>query len=207
MSPKVNLKHKEERKNQILNAAFSCFNTLGYQQTTMRDICKEAGLSTGAVYSYFSSKKDIVHALAVFGESKNEEFFNEMDDNLNPFEKIKSAVVGYMRIFDQKEALPSLKVDQHLKAAALQDKDIFVLVQKSLEKRLQSIEKLLSDAKSQKLINDSIDIEITAQILISILAGSITQKLFNPKMDMESHGKGVEVWIENALKKKGIVKI
>ena len=62
MTPKVSEQHVEARRKQILDAAFACFAREGFHQTTMQEICREAGLSPGAVYSYFNSKEEIIEA-------------------------------------------------------------------------------------------------------------------------------------------------
>ena len=50
---------KNERIEQILKAARTLFVKKGYMGATMRDIAKEAKLSTGAIYVYFSGKDEI----------------------------------------------------------------------------------------------------------------------------------------------------
>jgi TetR/AcrR family transcriptional repressor of uid operon len=61
--PKVSSRYLEERKNEIVDAAEACFLRRGFHQCTMQDICKECGLSPGAVYRYFRSKSDIIAAV------------------------------------------------------------------------------------------------------------------------------------------------
>lgn len=63
MSPKVSDAHKENRREQILEAAGRCFARKGYTETTMQEIFREAELSAGAVYNYFPSKLEIYMAL------------------------------------------------------------------------------------------------------------------------------------------------
>jgi AcrR family transcriptional regulator len=53
----------EERKAQIFQAALVCFSRKGYYQTTMDDIVAESGLSKGALYWYFKSKKELFLSL------------------------------------------------------------------------------------------------------------------------------------------------
>ena len=55
--PKVSDAHVEARRQQILEAASACFARQGFHQTSVQDICKEAGLSAGAVYRYFPGKE------------------------------------------------------------------------------------------------------------------------------------------------------
>ena len=54
----------QSRRAEILDAATTCFVGRGLHRTTMREIIAQAGLSAGAVYSYFESKEAIIEALA-----------------------------------------------------------------------------------------------------------------------------------------------
>lgn len=50
---------RKERKEEILQAALKCFSEKGYHDTGMDNIIREFGLSKGAIYWYFKSKRDI----------------------------------------------------------------------------------------------------------------------------------------------------
>ena len=60
--PKITDARRAERREQILNAAWSCFQREGLHATTMDDIITASGLSAGAVYSYFPSKEALIVA-------------------------------------------------------------------------------------------------------------------------------------------------
>ncbi len=60
--PKISDMRRAERREQILNAAWSCFQREGLHATTMDDIIAASGLSAGAVYSYFPSKDALILA-------------------------------------------------------------------------------------------------------------------------------------------------
>ncbi|WP_194915482.1 TetR/AcrR family transcriptional regulator [Catenulispora rubra] len=62
--PKVSEEHAAARREQILSAAQRCFARKGFHATSMNDVFAEAGLSAGAVYSYFRSKDEIIVAMA-----------------------------------------------------------------------------------------------------------------------------------------------
>jgi AcrR family transcriptional regulator len=64
MTPKPDV--SAERKQQIWQAALACFGRKGYHLTTMDDIVAESGLSKGALYWYFKSKKELF--LSLFDE-------------------------------------------------------------------------------------------------------------------------------------------
>jgi len=52
----------EDTRTRILNAALGLFRRKGFEQTTMREIAKEAGVSLGNAYYYFESKEALVMA-------------------------------------------------------------------------------------------------------------------------------------------------
>lgn len=58
-------KHRspDERWDQILSAARTCFLRQGYFATKMDEIARESGLSKGGIYFHFESKRDIFLAL------------------------------------------------------------------------------------------------------------------------------------------------
>ena len=62
--PKVSQQYRDARRDQILAAARRCFLRDGFHATSMHDLFAEAGLSSGAVYSYFASKDDMILAIA-----------------------------------------------------------------------------------------------------------------------------------------------
>ena len=64
MVPKVSPEYRDERRAHILAAARRCFARDGFHQTSMQDLVREAGMSSGAVYRYFASKDAVIAAIA-----------------------------------------------------------------------------------------------------------------------------------------------
>lgn len=62
--PKVTDEYRDARRAQVLEAARRCFVRNGYHATSMADVCRAAGVSSGVVYLYFASKDDIIATLA-----------------------------------------------------------------------------------------------------------------------------------------------
>src|SRR6185312_7289047 len=62
--PKRSQEYRDARREQILSAAKRCFVRNGFHETSMQDLFAEAGLSAGAVYSYFASKDEVILAIA-----------------------------------------------------------------------------------------------------------------------------------------------
>ena len=58
--PRLTEATKAARRAQIIEAAVACFLERGYTNTSMSDIIKASGLSSGSIYSHFSGKEDIL---------------------------------------------------------------------------------------------------------------------------------------------------
>ena len=58
--PRLTDATKAARRAQIIEAAVSCFLEKGYTNTSMSDIIKASGLSSGSIYSHFAGKEDIL---------------------------------------------------------------------------------------------------------------------------------------------------
>ena len=50
----------EETRGKILEAALALFREHGFDETTMRDVAKRAGVSLGNAYYYFASKENLL---------------------------------------------------------------------------------------------------------------------------------------------------
>jgi len=61
--PKVNAAYEQARRQHIVEAAARCFTRSGYDATTVEDVCHEAGLSKGGLYTYFKSKEQLFAAV------------------------------------------------------------------------------------------------------------------------------------------------
>ena len=61
--PRLTDQQQDERRSQILAAAYRCFTRDGFHRSSMQAICKEAGISPGGLYLYFPSKQALIGAM------------------------------------------------------------------------------------------------------------------------------------------------
>ncbi|MDG1751963.1 MAG: TetR/AcrR family transcriptional regulator [Thalassotalea sp.] len=66
------------KRELILVTAKSLFIEKGFRGTTIAGIAEEAGIAKGSVYSYFTSKLDIVKALFVQADEKSQQAVNNL---------------------------------------------------------------------------------------------------------------------------------
>lgn len=62
--PKLSQTAQAQRRARILDAAERCFVRSGFHGATMQDICRQAGVSAGALYLYFRSKEELIEGLS-----------------------------------------------------------------------------------------------------------------------------------------------
>ena len=75
-------KSKEERREQILTAAFSAFVDRGYNNTTVDYIAEKSGLSKGAIYHHYENKKNIFLSLISHWETYSfPDFYDKKSEN------------------------------------------------------------------------------------------------------------------------------
>ncbi|MBW1988939.1 MAG: TetR/AcrR family transcriptional regulator [Deltaproteobacteria bacterium] len=56
----------EQYREELLEKCFHLFSEKGFSKVTMREIAKEAGISTGAMYHYFPSKHAILEQMFLY---------------------------------------------------------------------------------------------------------------------------------------------
>jgi len=73
--PKLAPRTQHARREHILDAAERCFINKGFHHATMDDICREAHVSPGALYTYFVSKEALIIGLC---EREKDRFGKEL---------------------------------------------------------------------------------------------------------------------------------
>jgi AcrR family transcriptional regulator len=80
---------------RILDAALDLFRRQGFEQTTMRGIAAEAGVSLGSAYYYFESKEDLVMA---FYERAIEAMTPRMEEALSRKDSFQGRIAALMTV-------------------------------------------------------------------------------------------------------------
>lgn len=100
-----------ETREKLLQTALELYTVKGYHSTTVDEIAKNAGLSTGIAYRYFKNKKDLLLAAISFGFTRIKElagvqetdlFGTDLEHTLTAFEKIH---IDYFAFHEELEGL------------------------------------------------------------------------------------------------------
>ena len=71
-------KLKEDIKQKIIEVGKLRFRREGYENTSMKDIASDAGISTGNIYRYFLTKKHLLNEILKEIEDEIQEFFEKI---------------------------------------------------------------------------------------------------------------------------------
>jgi len=92
----------EERRGQIVRAAVKLFSEQGYYTTTIQQIARQAGISTGLVYQYFRDKDDLLLlALMQVLESYEQEIPRSLEAIEHPVARLCTALGTYCAVVDR----------------------------------------------------------------------------------------------------------
>ena len=93
-------REKEQRRNDIIDAAERVFFDKGRHAATMDDVAEEAELSKGTLYLYFKSKEELYLAINLRGLNILAQMFQEAaDKNKTGLEKVKAIGEAYYQFY------------------------------------------------------------------------------------------------------------
>lgn len=177
--PKIDTDAQAARREHILDAAEQCFAERGFHSSSMHDICRAAAVSPGALYTYFSSKEQLIAGICDREKSK-------LVDGLAAVAQAEDfmaalAALGDTYCVEQPQAKMRLHVEMN--AEALRNPAIGEIVRSVDAFVLHSFERLLIAAKDEGRINPSVDTKALAQVLTLIGDGLCLQRAMNQDFD------------------------
>lgn len=177
--PKVTDEYRDARRTHILDAARQCFLRDGFHATSMTDVCREAEVSSGVVYLYFSGKNEIIAAIAAQNLSRISQVAADLAQRHGNrgAGAVLAELLGYIRTEHERNGLASIALltwSESLRNAALAEslRNAFTEVRRSLTTLLREQE------RSGGL--GPLSSEATASIMISVLVGYVTQLATQP---------------------------
>lgn len=171
MSPKVSDDYKREKKQELLEAAKLVFIRKGYIKTTMQDIMNEAGVSRGALYSYFNNIQHIFEELLKSEDEIDINLF-ETDDQSCFWKQLTSWVqLQQKNIKSIHQSLLHCKIEFFLIKYHRAYKTSNPYLIERYEKLVDSIKKFIEAGITRKEIKPCMPSESIALYLISFLDG------------------------------------
>ncbi|PKL38914.1 MAG: hypothetical protein CVV44_08575 [Spirochaetae bacterium HGW-Spirochaetae-1] len=105
------LKLAEDKRLFILNAAAEIFARDGYHQAGISEICKNAGISNGALYKYFSNKEALFLTILDFGIDMVRGLYRQFPATGSVPETLNKIFTGIRTMAQQKGFVISIYLD------------------------------------------------------------------------------------------------
>lgn len=188
---------------QILNAAKNLFTNYGFKKVSMDEIASEAGVSKKTVYTYFSSKEELLkycikeelqnmRKIIENVESKKLDFMETVHQVIYNLLKYKKNCKFLKMLFKESEILKNEQLKDNLKIV---DKEIQNYIRKQLELAIQ---------------NDKIEvqnIDITTFLIYKMyIALMIDWNEDYKKLDEKEIADNILHFLVNGLKRKEVEK-
>lgn len=198
-------KEKEVRKQELVEVALRLFSMQGYEKTTVSEIAKASGVAKGLVYYYFSSKEEILEAVANYVCSRHVDRLHKKleSSRFDFFERLLLLMEAYYDIHPYTKSKSVLGWHQNTVFA-----DVFHRIY------LKRIDEILSDIVTQGETEGYITLEYPKLMIVMTLEGIfglgryegvkksevlllIEQSLNLPKHSLFNKGKQLLTHFEN----------
>ena len=165
--------NKKQKKESLLNTAFSLFTSKGFQKTSISDIVNSAGVAKGTFYLYFSDKYDLRNKLIAHKAATLflDAYHSVCEAQIADFEEQILHIVDYIILKLQEDRSLLGFISKHLVAGNDEKEESVYLV----------YQQLLHDSGYQFR-----DPEIMIYLLIELVGGAIYNPLlYNQPASLE----------------------
>jgi len=190
----------ELRRNQLTRAAYKVVSRKGYYNFTVRDIAKEAGLSTGLVHYYFKNKDDLlVSVLRVMNESLSSYLAKALEKIDDPEEKIIIFMDEAFHLVEREKEYFHVLIDfwtqinhnERMRKANI----------KLYQSYRAECAKIIQEGIDKNVFKD-VDVQYTATMIVAFVQGLIIQYIIdNEAFDYTEYTKKIKLQIVDNLMK------
>ena len=172
-TPKINQKRQSTlvRREQIIHASRRLIMKYGSEHVTVRRIAAEIGISEGALYRHFRSKKEVLLFLIRHIEENLIGDFPKRPPTKNILGTLEDTLRNHLSSMEQRKGMSFLVIAEII---SLGDKDLNKRVLEVLSKYISAIKKLLLEGIKSGEIRKEIDPDMVATSFFGTLQGIIT---------------------------------
>lgn len=182
-----------ETKTRVLASAKNLFITKGFDNVTMDEIAKIAGVSTPSVYSFFKSKQGVIRS--IMDEALEKEKFEELVQKVTQIKTLKgrleiSAQISRKLYDAEKEQINSFR------SASVLGPEFKAIEKEREERRYQRQEKTLKEVANEESLAEGINLKKARDILWAFTGRDIYRLLV---IDKEWTSDEYEKWLAHSL--------
>lgn len=180
--PRLKPDTQRARREHILDAALRCFARGGFHATTMQTICREAGVSPGALYVYFDSKEALIAGLCERDRAEFAERFAQLANAPDFLEAL--AAIGEHYFIDESAEKQRFVVEMGIEATRNpRIAEIFMSVDKFCNDSFEALFRRLQD---EGRIAPRVDIPTLVKVFNVFGDGMFWRRAIDPAADMRA---------------------
>lgn len=171
MTPKVSEEYKKKRKQELVEVAREVFVQKGFIRTTMQDIMDRAGISRGALYSYFNNIEHVFLEVLKYDDQKDIQNFMPSGEGSN-WLQIRQWIEEQRTYIERiEQTLLLAKAEFFLSSNYANDKEHFPYIFERYIRLIEVIENVINVGENRGEFNPQQPSHTIARYIISFLNG------------------------------------
>jgi AcrR family transcriptional regulator len=159
------------RRAQITEAAGKLISKHGSENLTVRGIAAEVGISEADIYRHFRSKKDVLMLLADHvGETLVSDIDDAVFEKANAITALETALSKHVSAIERRRGISFQVISEII---SLGDKELNERACEALNKYVERLEHILTQALNQGTLKEGIDVGSTARLISAVIQGLV----------------------------------
>jgi AcrR family transcriptional regulator len=160
------------RQKEIVSAARKLIVKYGSEHVTVRKVAQEIGVTEGAIYKHFKSKRDVLSFLVDDIEGTLiGDIDTNISDELNTFQILENVLIEHVSSIEQRRGVTFQVIAEIISLGDKKlNKKIFVVINKYVDR----IKQLLTDGIKSGVVKADVDPQAAAYLFFSIIQGLVS---------------------------------
>ncbi len=185
--PKLKPEEVANRRQEIIDAARTCFLRSGFHQTTTDEICHEASITPGGLYHYFGSKEEIISAVIEDAARSSVARLTLMTESAGDVRSAFREVASFvLETFRDPNVDNVTRFDIETWAETLRNEKLAAITKESWGLRQKWVESLIARGKEEGMYGPEVDPKAFSDLLLAIMVGlRLGKLLWRDNFDLE----------------------
>jgi AcrR family transcriptional regulator len=192
-------KHRA-RRTHIIESAMVLFASKGFADTTTSDICRAAGISTGALFHYFPSKQAVFYGIWELDRTEWDEVFTAAEANPDPWAALM-AIVDKLAADAAEPIMAGLLLE--VIAQAHRDIEFAAGLAENDRRQISGVAELIRRLREADLADPGLSDEEAARWVLTLADSFLGRGYPEPDRDLDAAVDTVKELIARVLRRAG----
>jgi AcrR family transcriptional regulator len=159
------------RQKEIVSAARKLIVKYGSEHVTVRRMAQEIGVSEGAIYKHFKSKRDILSFLIEdIEDTLLSDIENNISSEINTLQILEKIINDHISAIEQRKGVTFQVIAEII---SLGDKKLNKKIYEVINKYIDRIKTILSDGQTSGIVRQDIDLDAASRLFFSLTQGLV----------------------------------